>query len=392
MSRRPRLLIVSSTFPAAAEDATPAFVLDLAKEQAREFETAVLVPRVPGSAGREEISGVAIERFGYFPRRWEDLADGAIIENLRARPSRWLQLPPFLAAEIWAIRRAIRRYRPDVLHLHWMIPQGAAALVAARQLPWVVTAHGGDVYALSDPLSRRVKTAVLRHSRAVTAMNTDMRARLVALGADPGATTVLPMGVDVERFRAPAGLAPRVPGRIVFVGRLVEKKGVGTLLEAARGLSGLPDWTLEVVGDGPLRASLEQQSRGLPVTFRGPLGRSRLTETYASAEVAVFPSVPAATGDQDGLPVALLEAMAAGCAVIASDLPGIDTAVQTGVSGLLVPPGEPAALADAARLLLSDAALRERLGRAAAARSGDFSIESTGLRYRRVLLDAMRPR
>lgn len=205
-------------------------------------------------------------------------------------------------------------------------------------------------------------------------------------------TSVLPMGVDVEKFRAGAGEAERVPGRIVFVGRLVEKKGVGTLLEAARRLSDLPVWTLELVGDGPLRADLEQRAQGLPVTFHGPLGHSQLAATYASAEVAVFPSVPAASGDQDGLPVALLEAMAAGCAVVASGIPGIDAAVRAGESGLLVPPGDPTALAEAVRRVLTDAGLRERLGKAATARSGDFSIESTGLRYRSLLHDAMRPR
>ena len=84
-----------------------------------------------------------------------------------------------------------------------MIPQGAAALVAARRLPWVVTAHGGDVYALNDPLSRRVKSAVLRHSRAVTERATCGRGWWHSVRI-PRATTVLPMGVDVERFRAAA--------------------------------------------------------------------------------------------------------------------------------------------------------------------------------------------
>lgn len=381
MTRRLRLLVVASTFPASAEDGTPAFVRDLAMYEARDFDTLVVVPRVPGAARTETADGLTVRRFRYFPRRWEDLADGAIIENLRGRRSRWLQVLPFFAAEIWALRQAIRAHRPDVLHVHWIIPQGVAALVAARTVPWVVTTLGGDVYALNDPVSHRLKGAVLRRARAVTTMNEDMRGRLVGLGAADATTEVLPMGADVDTIRvAGAGIA-RDAGRILFVGRLVEKKGAGVLLAAARTLAGRPGWTLDVVGDGPLRGELERYAAGLSVTFHGAVGRQRLSAAYARAQVVVFPSVPAASGDQDGLPVALLEAMAAGCAVVASRMPGIDAAVVDRVSGLLVPPGDAVALAGALGELLDDAALRDRLGAAGATRAEGFSVDALGARY-----------
>ena len=146
---------------------------------------------------------------------------------------------------------------------------------------------------------------------------------------------------------------------------------------------------MEIVGDGPLRADLESRAAGLPVAFAGALGRSQLAAAYASADVVVFPSVPAASGDQDGLPVALLEAMAVGATIVASRMPGIDAAITDGESGVLVPPGDPRALADALRRLLDDAGLRERLGKAAAARSDEFSVAATGERYRRLLREAM---
>jgi colanic acid/amylovoran biosynthesis glycosyltransferase len=389
---RPRLLVVASTFPADAQDGTPAFVRDLAVREAREFDTLVLVPRVRGAAAQETADGLAIRRFGYFPRRWEGLAEGAIIENLRGRPVRWLQVPPFFAAEIRALRRAVREHRPDVLHVHWMIPQGVCALVAARRVPWVVTTLGGDVYALNDPVSRWLKRAVLRRARAVTTMNEDMRRRLVELGSDDAGTEVLPMGADVATIRSAAAGVRREPGRLLFVGRLVEKKGAGVLLEAAQALAGRPGWRLDMVGAGPLRAALQRQAAGLPVTFHGALGRRDLAALYARAQIAVFPSVAAASGDQDGLPVALLEAMAAGCAVIASRLPGIDAAVVERASGLLVPAGDAAALAAGLRELLDDAGLRERLGAAGAARAEEFSVESLGERYCALLRKVVGPR
>ena len=387
LPRRPRLLVIASTFPASAEDGTPAFVRDLAMREGVEFDTTVLVPR-SGSAPRHEvIDNITVERFAYFPKRWEDLAEGAIVENLRARRTRWFQVPFFFLGEIIALRRAIRRLRPDVLHVHWVIPQGVSALVGGRRIPWLVTTLGGDVYALNGALSRWLKGSVLRRSRAVTTMNDDMRTRLVQLGAAPATTMVLPMGADVDAIRMAAAGVARVPGRILFVGRLVEKKGTAYLLEAVRQLG--PGWSLKIVGDGPLRAALEATAAGIgdgtQIEFVGTLGRKDLAAAYAEASIVVFPSVPAASGDQDGLCVALLEAMCVGSAVISSRMPGADIAIEDGVSGMLVPPGDVPALAAAMARLLEDPGLRDQFGAAARARADTFSVQAIGAKYRELL-------
>jgi colanic acid/amylovoran biosynthesis glycosyltransferase len=383
---------VASTFPARDGDGTPPFVRSLAGYEASRFDTLVLVPRVPGAAPAESPRpGLRIERFPYFPSRWESLADGAIIENLRASPARSApQVPAFVTAEALAIRAAVRRFRPAVVHLHWIVPQGLAALAAARGVPWVVTALGGDVYALDDPASRMLKSAVVRRAAALTTMSEDMRARVVALGAEPTRTHVVPMGADLETVRRLAAGVAREPGRVLFVGRLVEKKGAAVLLRALGGLPRELGWTLDVIGDGPLRAELEAAADGLPVRFLGQQPRDALARAMASAEIIVVPSLPASSGDQDGLPVALLEAMGLGSCVVASRMPGIDEAVEDGVSGLLVPPADPAALADALRALLADPGRRAALGAAAAARAEAFSMEATGARYVEILLDAAR--
>jgi colanic acid/amylovoran biosynthesis glycosyltransferase len=388
---RPRLVVVASTFPAHAGDGTPAFVKDLSLRLAQSFETVVLVPRVPGAPMRERLGDIEVERFAYFPRRWERLADGAIIENLRGRRSRWLQVPPFLVAEAVHLRRLIRRHRPDVLHLHWIVPQGLIAFAAARRVPCVVTTHGADVYALDDPVSRRLKRAILRRATAVTAVNADMRDRLIDAGADPARSYVQPMGADVQQFRSLADGEGQVPGRILFVGRLVEKKGLAILLDAVRRLPAGIDWSLEVAGDGPLRDELERQSKDLPsVVFRGALARDQLARAYANASVVVVPSVPASSGDQDGLPTVIPEAMGMARAVIGSDLPGLNEAILHEETGLLTPPGDPDALAGAVARVLGDDDLRARMGEAAAVRSNDYAVEAVGKRFTEILLAAMR--
>ena len=384
----PRLLVLGSTYPARTGDGTPQFVRDLAKAEALSYKTMVLVPSVPGGARREEDGELEVHRFRYFPRRWEDLADGAILENLRRRKSRWAQVLPFFLAEVLAIRREVRAFKPDIIHVHWLIPQGLAALIAAPNVPKLVTTLGGDVYGLRDWVSRHLIGAVLRNADAVTTMNTDMCDRLLELGADPSTITVLSMGADVPAIRSLAAGAERRKGRILFVGRLVEKKGVTVLLRALKLLE-VTGYDLRIVGDGPLRPKLTSESTGLPATFVGVLGREALAAEYGAASIAVFPSVPAASGDQDGLPVALLEAMSAGCAVIASNLPGLRDAVEDGLSGLLTTPGSAQELATALRRLLDDPNWCDQLGQAAATRAQNFSVDTIGRGYV-ALLDEVR--
>jgi len=179
------------------------------------------------------------------------------------------------------------------------------------------------------------------------------------------------------------------PVRLLAVGRLVEKKGFRVLLEALAEID--PDtWHLTIVGDGPERRDLEAAAANLPVSFVGQLTREALTRADAGADVAVFPSVRAASGDQDGLPVALLEAMASGCAVIVSDLPGLDEAVEPGVSGLSVPSGDVASLRAALATVIGDPALRAALGAGAAARAQSFDVAAVAAGYARVLGAASR--
>jgi glycosyltransferase involved in cell wall biosynthesis len=166
----------------------------------------------------------------------------------------------------------------------------------------------------------------------------------------------------------------------------VEKKGTTFLLSALRQLG--PDgYELRIVGDGPLRSQLEGEAAGLPVVFLGSLGRREVAAEYGAATVAVFPSVAASSGDQDGLPVAMLEAMSAGCPIVASRLPGIADAIVPGESGLLVEPGSASQIADALRDLLSDDLMRSRLGAGASVRADSFSVSAIGGRYLELLDD-----
>jgi glycosyltransferase involved in cell wall biosynthesis len=218
----------------------------------------------------------------------------------------------------------------------------AAAAAAELDLPHGFSAHAKDVRKVDD-LAARVAAA-----RCVLACNDDVARDLRRAGARP---VLVPHGVDLDRFRA----SPPPGGRelsLLAVGRLVPKKGFDVLLAAAEKLR-FP-FRLRIVGDGPERSRLA----GDRVELVGPVTHDELPALYASADVVVVPSVQDADGDRDGLPNVVLEAMASGRPVVASDV----GAIASARAALLVPPGDVDALATTLNDLARRPALRRRLG------------------------------
>jgi colanic acid/amylovoran biosynthesis glycosyltransferase len=179
------------------------------------------------------------------------------------------------------------------------------------------------------------------------------REKLIALGAPPERTLVHRMGVDTSRFtEVPRGLSPGEPVRFIGVGRMVEKKGFDDALAAFarfRASPGAPSATLTLIGDGPLRAGLQMQAVSLAlgdsVRFTGLLPHARVAEELARAHVFVLPSRTARSGDMEGIPVALMEAMAQGLPVLATRHSGTPELVEHNLSGLLCAEGDREALA-----------------------------------------------
>lgn len=394
---KPKLLVLASTFPRHPGDGTPGFVLDLAFEAAREFEVLVLAPEVPEASAHEQFHraglSVSVHRYRYSGWMRPALADGAIMDNLKANPLLLTQVP-LLIFGLWrATRKAVREFAPNVIHAHWAIPQGLVVSLLQTRVPMLLTTHGGDVFALNAGPLKALKRRAIRRAQHVTTVNHDMAQRLLALGADPAQLDVLPMGVDTGVFRAAAGAARR-PNSLAFVGRLVEKKGLAFLLDALRrGLAAdakpkqqlPPDITLRVIGDGPLRAELEQAAVGLPVEFLGQRTQAEVAQLLGETEVFVLPSVRAQSGDQDGLPVSLLEAAAAGCYPVASDLPGVDAVVVSGENGTLVPPGDSKALAKTLRQILAATEHRAAAVQLMQLTIERFELESVGNAYNTIL-------
>jgi glycosyltransferase involved in cell wall biosynthesis len=366
--RRPSLLVLSTTFPRDAADSTPSFVLSLCRLLCDRFDVTVLAPAVSGARDRDEIDGVRVRRFHYFwPRSLERLAEGALLENVRHARWLFLQAPFLLMFETIAAYRWARANRPSVIHAYWLIPQGIVAVLVGRLLgiPTVVTGLGGDVSGLRGWPWSAIRRAVISRTEASTVVSEDLRRRLGGVASKSGPPTVIPMGVDIAQL---GSTAERPSDKsILFVGRLAEKKGLEYLLRALPDvLSRVPGATLTVVGDGPLRPDMEGLAGELgvrdSVRFAGGQPHSSLQEFYSSHRIFAMPSVVARSGDTEGMPVALLEAMVAGCSVVATSVGGIPEVVIPGRTGLLVEPRSPDALADAIVRLLASPETARRMG------------------------------
>ena len=377
-AQKPRLLVLASTFPRWANDTEPSFVFDLARRLTDEFAVTVLAPHAPGSRRTERLEGMGVRRFRYvLPERMERLAYGGILSNLKRNALLWLEVPPFLLCELVAAYRLARAWRPAVIHAHWILPQGLVAVIVggALGIPVLLTEHGGAVHGLGGVPLGRVQRWVLRQASALTGVSEDVSRSMRALLATNRPVPAVAMGVDTTRF-APAardrGLKKRLDLKgplLLFVGRVVEKKGLRYLIEALPAvLARRPDATLLVVGEGPLRGEAESLARELGVAdqvrFLGALPQAELPALYASADVAVVPSVVAESGDREGLPVVLCEALASGCPVVASPVGGITDVVSDGATGLLAPEKDSPALAAAIVSLLEDRRRARRLGAA----------------------------
>lgn len=238
----------------------------------------------------------------------------------------------------------------------------AARAAALLGVPYGFSTHARDARKVApEQLAERARKA-----SCVVACNSDVAEEFRRSGAR---VHLLPHGVDLRRFR-PQVTKPAAELRLLAVGRLVEKKGFHVLLDAAARLKSR--FRLLVVGEGPERGRLERivTAYGLAdrVTLAGALTHAELPEAYASADVVVVPSVQDGTGDRDGLPNVVLEAMACARPVVASRISAVGCAVTHDETGLLVPPGDAALLASALEQLAALPELRRRLGRLGRAR------------------------
>jgi len=388
-----RIAMLTSSYPLYAGDTTAPFIEELAAGIAalgHRVEVVLPAHRRLRRAPRER--GVGLHPYRYAPglRRLQVWGyASSLAGDVGLKGSAYTAAPLALAASTVATARLARRLHPDLIVAHWVIPNGPPAALAARRAgcPLVVSLHGSDVFLAERqaPIGRGAR-AVFGQAAAVTACSPDLAARAIGLGADAATTTTIPYGVDPARFRPAtpderaavrAELGLRERERLVLAGgRLVHKKGLDVAIDAFAGeaVREAGPARLVIFGYGDLEKELRAQVARLGladrVLFAGRLERDRIPALFAAADLFLLPSVHDHAGNVDGLPNTLLEAMATGLPIVASDVVGVPTVIDDGVHGLLVPERDVAAFGAAIAALLRDPARAAGLGEAARARVG----------------------
>jgi colanic acid/amylovoran biosynthesis glycosyltransferase len=387
--RRRHLGYVLKRFPRISETFVAAELIELERQHERVTIFALSRPEEPFThAFLAELRA----RVVYLPHRplWQPARVlRALVHVWRASPRGWLRaaavslFPPRLAGwrrllQATVLREELERAGIDHVHAHFATSAARLANLTSRMggPSYSVTAHAKDIYH-GDIREDRLRDKLL-NATFVATVSRENATYLSSLLDGRGRLRVVHNAVDLRRIGEPDANG-REPDVVLTVARLIEKKGVGDLVTACGVLTrrGVPV-RLDVVGDGPLRGELEAaaERHGVRAVFHGVAPYERVLDLYRRATVYCLPCVVAASGDRDGLPTSVLEAMALGLPVVTTSLNGLAEAVVDEQTGLVVPGRDPQALADALERVLADPELRSRLAQEARRHvEAHFSLE-----------------
>lgn len=367
-AKRTKVLWLTSSYPRNEDDSASIFLRYLAEALAnRELDLLVLAPDHHEVRPFPQPYGLVCRHFRYFfPRRLQLLAYGSgILPNLSAAPWLYLQVPFLIVSMFFAAARILLSQRPALIHAHWIFPQGTVAVLLGKvfRIPVVVTAHGSDAFLLKGRLLGLLKRWTVKQCSIWTS---NTRATSGAVGFDElSKPHIIPMGVDYRRFVLGdrKSIAKQHKLILLFVGRLVETKGVAYLLKAYALLSeDLRVRTeLWIIGDGEeierLKLLAIKYRISDKVFFLGKLPNDKLPDYYAAADIFVSPSMI------EGQGVTFLEALASGVPIICSNVGGIGEIIKHGETGLFVSPNDVDELSEAINRLITDREFRMNLSK-----------------------------
>jgi glycosyltransferase involved in cell wall biosynthesis len=379
---------MTSTYKLADGDSNVPFLVEANRQlKALGADVHVFAPSYRGLRS-QVLDGVPVYRFRYFIRRWEDLTHNQGAPN-RLRNSWYLLVAPFyvIAGLIHAVHFC-RKSRFDVIHVHWPFPHGIWGYAAGRAsgTPVVLNFHGAELLLVHKyPFVKPFLRHALRHADAVIC-NSRYTASEVAKYHDRP-VAIIPSGPSVVSQNGTAKPENQVL-QVLFVGRLVARKGVDILLRALPLVQADRPVHLHIVGNGDMAERWKALARSLDiesqVTFHGSVSKETLAQRYASADVFVLPAIIDERGDTEGLGAVLVEALSFSTPVVASNVGGIPDVIRDGETGLLVPEKDPPALAAAITRLLRDRDLASRLAKQGLSHAQD------GFDWRRIAMQVMR--
>ena len=298
----------------------------------------------------------------------------------------------YVATSLLPALRHLRKWKPDVIHAHFAVPTGLLAWIASRLtgVPYVITAHLGDVPGgvpdQTDRMFRRIAPVarrIWRDAAAATAVSSFVQ----ELAEQAYGRTVERILNGIDLSDAPTEAPPpNSPRRLVFIGRLNPQKNPVFFIHALAHLRDTGAWILTFIGDGPLmgevQAAIAQHDLERRVNLTGWLSPAEVHAILRESDILCMPSV------SEGMPVAGVEALKFGLAIVASDIPGLRDVIDDGVNGFRVPPGDSVAFARQLDRLIGNDGLLAAMKSASWEKSHRFDLPCTAHEYAHVLEEA----
>ena len=376
-----KICVLTHTYPKFENDITAPFIEDLCENlQALGHEVVVLVPY--DCAFRRDDRTVQVRTYKYaFPKTLHLLGYSRALRAgiaFRSNALVFLLAPSMLLFGFLALLRLVREVKADILHAHWILPNGFIGALVTRitRIPLVVSIPGADILVSQmNPLFRWMARFSLDTADLITTNSEDLRSAAIALGADPMKIKLIIYGADPDIFKPTDQNIQELKQRlgikrdemvVMGLGRLVYKKGFDILIRSIPMIvAKYPNVKVVIVGDGDLKKDLldlaDSLGVGKYVIFPGNVMRDKVVRYYNLADIFVNPAVKPPS---DGLNVSTVEAMSCGKPVVGSNVSGNPIAIEDGKNGFLVEQKRPDLLAEAIIKLLASKELREKFGQA----------------------------
>lgn len=380
-----KLLVITSSFPRFVGDPAGNFVYELARELVgKGMKILVIAPLscVHQPPQFAVLNGLEVYRFRhFFPVRYQKLCHGGgFVYKLKVSNLAKIQLPLYILAQLLSAIKLTLSRKVDVVHTHWIVPQGFIGAIIYKffKKPHILTVHAADVFTLKKiPFGKFFARFIVMNSTKIFVVSNYVSRSLCSMLPESAISEynnklkILPMGVNTEIYRKTPDLEERTCSSeekfiILFIGRLSEKKGVIHLLEAMVELKSFSERIrLIICGDGPLRQDLEELAKQHElneiVEFKGFISDTQKIEYLAMADALVVPSIIMDSGETEGLPVVILEGLAAGKVVVASNVSGASDAIQNGCNGFLVEQKKPEQIAEKIMFIMNYPEIRENI-------------------------------
>lgn len=360
------VLTMTSAYPVTPDGNHATFLREtMIRLQSADTKFTVFAPAYEGSKGYI-MDNIKVHRFRYCIKKYENLARDGAPTKLQRQPLYLLAAATYILFGSLQLFWVCLRDKPDILHVHWPFPHGLMAFPTSKLLgiPMVFSFHGAELLLMKKFSFVKPMLKWLTKRAAAVTVNSSFTQKILYEHVYDGPVSVIPYGLTIEAKPPKSRREGEMP-KLLFVGRLDERKGLRYLLNAMPEILKNQSVELRIVGKGHLEEEVKAQCKEMgleeSVTFLGFVTKEKLADEYASCDIFVLPAIVDSKGDTEGLGIVMIEALAHQKPVIASNVGGISDVIKPGETGTLIPQKDSQALAAAVLATLQEPERADRL-------------------------------